>query len=425
MDHQLRCDRRKPIAVMKVFYLIAVTIAVLAVAAVETARAAWLVGGLFILQVALLLVGGVTGRELLRPLARLKWLFAILFAIYAFVPGDEERFAADWHAVTVFGCSVWINLGGVALAAFLSVQILTILLAAAVVRLTGPRTDLVIGLRTIGLPKLFVYPLNLILAKLSGLEPPAGGGRRRPAGNAQSPGFLTVLRRLIRGDVAFFTMAIRDALDEARQQLAADTPEPLDPRLANDVAVIAGIGLMMIGFKMLKLLPGVPIASGHKTLLLFPLYLLAARLTYTRWGGTTAGAVMGVVALLQGDGRFGIFEVLKHLAPGLLIDLVMPLVRRLPLRAWVYCGVGLLAGLARLAAELLVLLLLGTRAEVYLLWGVKLFPTLIAGFLSGFVTVAVLRAFPTDRLPDANEWDHATTPTTTEPILIGPPKENP
>jgi uncharacterized membrane protein len=134
---------------------------------------------------------------------------------------------------------------------------------------------------------------------------------------------------------------------------------------------------------------------------------------------------MGVVAFLQGDGRFGIFEILKHLAPGLLIDLCMPLIRRLPLRAWVYCGVGLLAGLARLMAELLVLLLLGTRAEVYLLWSVKLFPTLVAGFLSGFVTVAVLRAFPTDRLPETNHLDDAMTPPTTEPILTGSPKENP
>ncbi|HMP18313.1 MAG TPA: hypothetical protein PKD72_14910, partial [Gemmatales bacterium] len=181
-----------------------------------------------------------------------------------------------------------------------------------------------------------------------------------------------------------------------------------------------GIGLVMVGFKMLKLLPGVPLASGHKTLLLFPLYILAARLTHTRWGGTTAGAVMGVIGFLQGDGRFGIFEVLKHIAPGMLIDLLMPITQRLPERAWVYCSLGLLAGLTRLTSELVVLLLLGTRAEVYVFFGIKMIPTLIAGTLSGFVALTLLKMFPAERLPGSHE---KSTATAVEPVLVCQTKE--
>jgi hypothetical protein len=147
----------------------------------------------------------------------------------------------------------------------------------------------------------------------------------------------------------------------------------------------------MASLKMMKILPGLPFASGYKTLLLFPLYVLAARLTHSRWGATAAGSIMGVIGFLQGDGRFGALEILKHIAPGLVIDLGEPLVRRLPTWALGYCALGFFAAIARTATEFVVVLLLGARAEIYLFPAVKLVPNLIAGMLSGFVTIFVLR----------------------------------
>jgi hypothetical protein len=71
----------------------------------------------------------------------------------------------------------------------------------------------------------------------------------------------------------------------------------------------------------------------------------------------------------------------------------MPLVRRLPPSAFVYCLLGFVAAIAWTCTELVVVLLLGARAEVYLFPAAKLVPNLIAGTLSGFVTAFVLRAF--------------------------------
>ena len=118
---------------------------------------------------------------------------------------------------------------------------------------------------------------------------------------------------------------------------------------------------------------------------------------------------MGVMGFLQGDGRFGVLEILKHIAPGLVIDLCEPLVRRLPPWALGYCILGFAAAIARTATELLLVLLLGARAEIYLFPAAKLVPNLLAGTLSGFVTLFVLRAFSSYRLDatrkseDANE----------------------
>ena len=399
---------RSWIAVLKVLYLLGITAAAFAVPSVAATRPArwFVVPTLLTFQVIILWVCVIGPREVWRSVWRLKWLFVFLIACYAFLPGDDRSGNEEWIRVPM-PFSRWampVNVDGLTHAVLMCLQILTVILASAVVRLTGPGTDLVDGLRALRFPTLFVHALDQTLGLLGGIRRPGAGtgdgtgsGRLRqddPAGpKPKAAGFFAVLRRLLRGDVGFFNQAIRTNLDHARDQVQRDSNGKLDERLAHDVAVISGVGLMMVSLKMLKFLPGVPFAPGFKTLLLYPLYILAARLTRSRWGGTVAGAVMGVIGFLQGDGRFGILEVLKHLAPGLLIDLLMPVVKRLPQRAVVYCGLGFLAAITRTATEGLVVLLLGARAEVYLFPAAKLVPNLVAGTLSGFVTVFVLRAF--------------------------------
>src|SRR5260370_25875134 len=101
---------------------------------------------------------------------------------------------------------------------------------------------------------------------------------------------------------------------------------------------------------------------------------------------------MGVIALLQWGGGFGVLEILKHVTPGLVIDLADPFVRRLPAWALGYSILGLAAAVARTTTEFAVVFLLGSRAEVYIFPAATLIPNLLAGFLSGFVTMFVLRA---------------------------------
>jgi hypothetical protein len=284
-------------------------------------------------------------------------------------------------------------------------QIITVLLASTLVRSTGTGRDLVEGLHAFRLPPLFVHALDRTLELLTAQRGTAGsraagkgrgtGGERKTGGDGRDSrwqgGFFDLLKRIVRGDFSGFVETIRAniALAEKRSEPTASSRS--DSYLASDVAVVAGIALCMASLKMLKLLPGVPFAPGYKTLLLFPLYVLAARLTHSRWGATAAGSIMGVIGFLQGDGQFGVLEILKHIAPGLVIDMGEPLARRFPSRALGYCVLGFFAAIARTATEFIVVALLGARAEIYLFPAAKLVPNLVAGVLSGFVTVAVLR----------------------------------
>ena len=411
---QTHNDRRLPrFAVLKVLYLLAVTAAAFAVTAVEAARPArwYVVSGLVGFQVFALFVCGVTLSEVFRAVGRLKWLFAFLILCYTLLPAEGPAsgdLAHDWRLPDV-AWTVSLNLSGLARAGLMCLQILTVVLASAVVRLSGSGTDLVDGLRAFGLPRLFVHSFDRTLDLLGGLRRRApdqdeSAGAGVPSAPAASPGLFAILGCLVRGDVGSFVQSIRDSLNRARVQVTGDAGGRLDPRLAHDVAVVTGVALVMVSLKMVKLLPGVPFAPGFKTLLFFPLYILAAHRTHSRWGGTAAGAIMGVIGFLQGDGRYGVLEVLKHLAPGLVIDLSMPVVRRLPQSALVFCLLGFVAAIARTSTEFVIVLLLGARAEVYLFPAAQLVPNLIAGTLSGFVTPVVLRAFPRhDLAPVAEE----------------------
>ncbi|WGS23538.1 MULTISPECIES: energy-coupling factor transporter transmembrane component T [unclassified Bradyrhizobium] len=378
---------------LKVIYLLVVTVVTFVLPALSaTHPLRWaIVPALIALQVLTLLICRISISEIVRPAWRLKWLFLFLIGCYTLLPPEHpaEDLALHWQVPGV-GWLVPFNVTGLDRAAVMCLQILTVLLASTVVRLTGRGDDLVHGLQQLRLPGLFVYSLDRTLSLLSGAD--GRSGRRQREAGAQ-PGTFTALKRLLRGDVGSFVQSIKANMELAAGQSDEGVGPKLEARLAHDVAVVSGIALCMASFKMLKILPGLPFASGHKALLLFPLYVLAARLTHSRWGATAAGAIMGVIGFLQGDGRFGVLEVLKHIAPGLVIDLAYPLVRRLPVWALGYCLLGLVAAVARTSTELVLVFLLGARAEIYLFPAAKLVPNLLAGFLSGFVTMFVLRVF--------------------------------
>jgi hypothetical protein len=131
-----------------------------------------------------------------------------------------------------------------------------------------------------------------------------------------------------RGDVAPILRRIERQIERSEEHLAGHDLGPKGKVIAGDVAIIAGMSLTMLGIKALKILPSIPFAPGHKLVILTPLYIVAAVKTKTRFGATLTGLVMGTVAFLLGDGRYGIFEIAKHVAPGLVCDLLVPILTR-------------------------------------------------------------------------------------------------
>jgi hypothetical protein len=141
-------------------------------------------------------------------------------------------------------------------------------------------------------------------------------------------GFWAAVKRLGRGDVAPIIARLERQIARAERHAEEQGVGERGKKFVRDVGVIAGVTLTMLGIKALKILPSIPFAPGHKLVLLTPLYIVASLLTETRIGGTLTGVTMGTVAFLMGDGKYGIFEILKHVTPGIVCDLCVPFMVR-------------------------------------------------------------------------------------------------
>ena len=383
---------------LKVLYLLGVAVALFVV------RDARVAVGLAALQVVLALAAGVAPRRVARSGRRLVGYGIALAVTFAFFPDEGDP---RWVRIPP-GLSL--SLAGLELAGLMMLRIFAVVLVSEIVR-SGSPGAFAAGLRGLGVPRALAISIDVTLALLGpggggsggsgagrGRGMGGGGGQRRAHPEAvelaSREGFGAVMRRLAAGDVRPIVQQVEEALQSASAQVARRGDAGASGVSARDLGVVAGIATAMLALKVLKILPGIPFAPGHKSVLLIPLYILAGALTTTRWGATLAGATMGTVAFLMGDGRYGVFEILKHVAPGVIVDLFLPLLlgggRRPGVFAW--CAFGLLVAIGRFATVVAITLAVAARGQMYVLLAAPAVVHLAFGILSGFVTFHVVRA---------------------------------
>jgi uncharacterized membrane protein YgcG len=405
---------------LKALYLVAVAVGVFFL------PAWWMVGIVAVAQAALWLGLGLGARSLLRQLRKLALFLALIVIAYALVSMDP---AVDrWHTVRWLGLAIDVNLTGLTTGVIMALRVVAVVLASQVARAGDPRA-LAAGLRRLGVPAMAALSIDAVLALLGderaghghgrgmgrgrgdgtggggggggrgGGMGGGGGGGGGMGGGRSWRGFWAGLGRLARGDASLLVERLHLHIDRAEAHLAAGDDDPghasgIAPGrpIARDVAVIAGIALTMLGIKALKLLPGIPFAPGHKGVLLIPLYIAAGFLTRSRAGATMAGLTMGTVAFLLGDGRYGVFEICKHVAPGVLVDLGMPLLRGRAHRVWAWSLFGLVVALGRFATVTAIALAVQAPAVVYAVLVPGLVVHAVFGVLSGIVTAPLVRA---------------------------------
>ncbi len=378
-------------------------------------------------QVALWLGLGLGAGRLFRQLRKLMLFLAVIAAAYALVGEDPAH--DRWIALSILGLEIDVNTTGALVGLAMVLRIVTVVLASHVAR-AGDARALAAGLGRLGVPRSAALAIDTVLALLgdggrgggSGGGDGGGGGRGGGGGDRRGDRrggrFWLALRRLARGDVGVLVERLDRQVARAERHIRAAAPSPeAGARLARDVAVVAGLALTMLGIKALKLLPGLPFAPGHKGVLLIPLYIAAGLMTRSRAGATLTGLTMGTVAFLLGDGRYGIFEIAKHVAPGVLVDALLPLmragrVRRGPV-AWALFG--LVVALGRFATITAIALAVQAPALVYAVLVPGLIIHAVFGVLSGIVTAPLVHAL-TSRADSGDETlsVDATSPEGTE-----------
>jgi hypothetical protein len=377
---------------LQILYLIGV-----AILAFATSHPGWLLG-LLGLQIGLWFAAGLPLRPLLGIFRKLSVFFLFIVISYAFFapePGDRLL------PLAVGAWTLDVNLNGLVRGLLLSSRIVTVICASQILQRAGDGTAIVRGLRGLFVPASIAYSLDIVLALLGGTGRGTGGGmgggRRRRSEAPETdhhddaePGWRRV-RRVLQGDVGFLVDLAHRNIARARERAEV---YGLKPEALADLAVVTGLAVVAMSIRALHTLPGIPFAPGHKGVITLPLYIVAHELTTCRTGATRLGVVIGITSFLTGEGKFGVFEILRHITPGLFVDLVMPLARlggREP-GPLVYALVGLGAAVTRLSTLLAVAYFV-TAPKVFYAF---LIPTLVSntvfGSLSGFVTFHLMKS---------------------------------
>jgi hypothetical protein len=344
---------------MKVAYLLVVAIGALLI---PDPRLLVALGAAQILIAAACSVGG---RALV--VAARKLLVFFIFAALAFAISEGWR-------------------GGLEGAGWFVLRILTVVYASMAVRASGEPGEFAAALERFYLPRTTAVSLDATLALLEedgksgrgggqgrGKGKGGGGGRGRGGGTGpegeEPPGRMEEIRRYLRAirsaDSETLARPLALAIDRAEERIRAENPE-LESGKARDVAVVAGCAMVLMSLKFMKTLPGAPIAPGHRNVFYLPVFLLCKELTRGRFSASSLGATVGIMGFLWGDGRYGVLEILKHVTPGVVTDLLWPAWRRVARRSVVLLALfGVLLAAARFCTELLVAFAVGVPGSFY------------------------------------------------------------
>lgn len=361
------------------------------------------VGAVLALQIAVWFAARLPGRAFFRSVRRLLPLFFFVTLSFSlFGPKGDD----DPYLLTL---PIRLSSAGLEEGCLMVLRMSAVMLASQIVQRTGKPNDFAAGLRSVLLPQSVAIVVDTTLRLVGDGAPkrPGRGRRRRnaPTDAEGEPRYRPTsrdgeehgrfpVRRLLRGDVGFLGARVRRAFSVSVREIATRHPHLSEER-ARELGVLSGIALTVMGLKMLRIAPGLPFAPGHKSVVLLPLYILAASLTRGRWSGTVLGASVGLLSFAFGGGRHGIFEVFKHIAPGIIVDVFSPWLRARRGGGSVsrYAFVGSVAAVGRFATTVVIVLLMGAPPEFFAMTSPLAIVHVGFGAVSGLVTLALIRWF--------------------------------
>ncbi len=348
---------------LKIVYLLAVSTAVF----VLGQRG---VLALLALQVVLWLAAGVPAAQL-RVLRKSAVFMAMILVFYSLFTADR-----DFTLLRLGGWDLNVSTAGAIEGAAMCVRLLTILAAGVLIRHGLSRQQYVSGLTGLGMSRELAQLFESTLGYFEGRGGLGGGGKAKGGKDgAQSGGGKRIfLKRLFKGDFTVVDELVNSRLATARQTFAD-----------SDRALVFALTIVVVGVRFIKIAPGFPLAPGIKNLVIVPAYIAAATLTRTRLAATNIGVVSGAINFLAGFGRFGVFDIFQHFLPALTVDLLVRASggsRSLIL----YAFIGLVAGVARASAVLILSLLFRMPAEFYLLLVLPVVSQCLFGVLSAPVS---------------------------------------
>ena len=351
-----------------------------------------------LLQSGLWVISRLPLSALFASFRRLSIFFIIILIAYSFFNVGAAPAVLDLGII-----QIEYNESGAQQAVLMCLRVFLMVWASVWLQRSENPGAMAATLRKIGLPELLATAIDSTLFLLTGSSKKGskddakavgqGGGGGTGKGKGKKHKIKITFQQIRQGDLSFITDRFHKAIDKAKHHLAQRYPDLTDHKL-HDLTIIVGISAAIMGLKLIQLFPGLPVAPGHKNIIIIPFFLAAAALTHFRLGGLMTGLTVGIVSVMMGFGKFGLFEISHFAVPGLLADILFPFVA-LQAPRWVriiqLSLIGMIMGFGRFTANFLVILLAGAPEGAFILYLPMLFTQILFGGLSVFVSLVILQ----------------------------------
>ncbi len=361
---------------LTVLYLVAVSLAVFLV------RDPRFVPLVLVVHLIAALWMGVRWREIGRSLWRLRILLVFLVVMQAMFP-PRTHFVVEWltGGVALSERPSWEY--GAAAGVFQVCQIFAMVLVSTIVRTMGNGRAFVEGMRGLFVPASAVEVVDACFGQLQADRKSKRRGRGESGASGSDDGGAHPIHSLLAGDVGWI-------VDRLEGEIGEELLHESDTSAAHDVRLMTRVTMVLMSLRLLRLTPGTGLTPGFQNVAVIPLLCLAADRTTRRWSAGVVGAATGVLSIMLGLGRNGVFILPAHILPGIVIDIGWRIVGRGKPTMTGCAILGALAGFTRFTGMMLVLLLLDNPE---LLAAVPVFSLghVVFGGLSSLVTMTLIR----------------------------------
>jgi hypothetical protein len=209
-----------------------------------------------------------------------------------------------------------------------------------------------------------------------------GGGQHRKAKGGQKDSNERLnLKSIMKGDLSDIYQRLENQREKISQQFSS-----------NDLANIASASALIILIRFIKIAPGLPIAPGHKNILIVPLFIVGSQSTKGNWSGARIGFFSGVIHFMSGFGKYGPLGILQFILLGAIIDILL-FVFRNPSSNIIFGLIGFIAGLFRVISEIIIAWILNVPLEFYFFYLPFIASHCLFGALSAPITKQLLTRF--------------------------------
>ena len=318
------------------------------------------------LLVLVLIVGLALGLKLkeLKRLGKIKWFLLTILFFHSFL-----TLPTNYPLFSILEWICEISIEGLINGAQMSGNVLTMLLATIAVQQSSKGGEFSQGLKRMGLGS----DHSLILTDMLSFTDEKRKSKTKKEDGGIESNALSV-KGLVSGKGDYVIRLIRERMDLEKSKYKD-----------NDLVVLSTFSFLVTIIRFIKIAPGLPIAPGHKNVLIIPLFIMAGRMSSKKLPGTSIGLMSGLVHMMAGFGKYGPLGPLQFMVPGFLIDL-LNLSFKNSNSIFTFGFMGLIAGAGRVAAELVLATLVGMPLEFYLVYSPFIFMQCLFGVLSAPVT---------------------------------------